>query len=68
MNRLRVVTTDLATGEVRRAEVPEGEYLIIAVAPCVSEVITEVDGGQVHHVRVSGRRPRARGDLWVPGV
>jgi hypothetical protein len=54
---LRITVTDLASGQTETAEIPSGEYLLLATAPChVAHTNAHANG--THVITIKGRTAR----------
>jgi hypothetical protein len=57
---LRVTVVDEQTGETETQRIPDGDYLLIAVAPCyLSGVQSWGAAGQTHVLTIKDRRPQS---------
>ena len=63
---IRITAVDTTTGETRESVVRDGDYVVIAVSPCVAELVDRAQGGRVDTLRVHGRIPQDGDQLWRP--
>lgn len=54
---VRVTCEDLSTGETETMVVPDGDYLLVCVAPCRLDYTQTFGGGRTHQLTIMNRRP-----------
>lgn len=63
---VRVTVRNMDTGVEDTTVVRDGDYVVIALAPCEAHMVWERDGGKTRGLEITNRVPQSGNGLWRP--